>query len=313
MRRAAVVLLVLGACSDPPKTAPDAEIIPSALPEHLSATGLYTNIGAKTVSPKLVEFAPANVLWSDGAVKTRWYQIPSGKMIDSSDMNHWRFPIGTKFFKEFARDGKRLETRLIWRIADTGNREKDTLVGSYVWDDDESDATLVPEGAMNLRGTDHDAPAQATCWRCHIGEPGSALGVSALQLGDVSALPLSVPPADPTPFVAPNAALGYLHANCGHCHNPNGGAWSNAGMILRLDVDEHDPLANKIVQTTVGVEVQQWLNHGYTYRIVAGDPDQSAAFYRITQRGVNVQMPPLATEHTDDTGIALIRAWIQSL
>jgi hypothetical protein len=246
-------------------------------------------------------------------VKTRWYQLPTGGVIDSSDMDHWTFPIGTKFFKEFARDGVRLETRLIWRIADTGNREKDTLVGSYVWNDDEGDAVLAPAGAMNIRGTDHDAPAQDTCWRCHIGEAGGALGVSALQLGDVSALPLSVKPADSARFAAPNAALGYLHANCGHCHNPRGGAWVNSQMIMRLDVDERDGSVNQAVQTTVGVALQQWPGHGYTFRIVAGDPDQSAAFFRMTQRAMNIQMPPLATEHTDEAGIAVIRAWIESL
>ncbi len=292
---------------------PDAEVLPSALPDRLSQTGLYTDIREKVVASRLTVFTPNNVLWSDGAVKTRWYQLPIGAVIDSSDMDRWKFPIGTKFFKEFARDGVRLETRLIWRIAETGNREKDTLVGSYVWNDDETDAVLVPDGESDVRGTDHDAPSQDTCWRCHIGEPGDALGVSALQLGDVTSLPLSVPPADATPFAAPNTALGYLHANCGHCHNPRGGAWVNSSMILRLDVGERDPAANQIVQTTVGVPIQQWLGHGYATRIVAGDPDQSAAFYRMTQRAMNVQMPPLATEHTDEAGVALIRAWIESL
>lgn len=313
MRRVVVALLALGACSDPPAAPPDAEVLPSALPRNLSQTGLYTEIRAKTVAPRLIEFAPANVLWSDGAGKTRWYQLPIGGVIDSSDMDHWRFPIGTKLFKEFARDGKRLETRLIWRIDQSGNREKDTLVGSYVWNDDETDAELVPDGAIDIRGTDHDAPSQEACWRCHIGEPGDVLGVSALQLGDLAALPLSHPPADPTPFAAPNAALGYLHANCGHCHSPSGGAWANSQMVMRLEVAERDATANQIVATTVGVPLQQWLGHGYTTRIVAGDPDQSAAFYRITQRTVNVSMPPLATEHPDEEGTALLRAWIESL
>lgn len=292
---------------------PDAEVLPSALPARLSQTGLYTDIRGKLIAPRLTEFAPNNVLWSDGAVKSRWYQLPLGGVIDSSDMNHWRFPVGTKLFKEFARDGVRLETRLIWRVGDTGNRETDTLVGSYVWNDAESEAELVPLGEQDVRGTDHDAPAQETCWRCHIGEPGTILGMSALQLGDVSALPLSVPPADPTPFAAPNAALGYLHANCGHCHNPRGGAWSDSHMVLRLDVEERDAPSTQTVQTTVGVALEQWIGRGFDYRIVAGNPDQSAAFYRITQRTMNVQMPPIATEHTDDAGIALIRAWIESL
>src|SRR4029079_17544711 len=122
---------------------------------------------------------------------------------------------------------------------------------------------------------------------------------SALQLGDVSALPLSAPPPAGTTYVAPNAALGYLHANCGHCHNPEGGGWQDSHMILRLDVDEHDATANQIVQTTVGADLEHWLDHGYTKRIVAADPDQSALYYRMTQRAENVQMPPLATEKVD--------------
>ena len=84
-------------------------------------------------------------------------------------------------------------------------------------------------------------------------------------------------------------------------------------MVLRLDVEEHDATATQIYQTTVGVDLQQWTNHGYAKRIVPGDPDSSAIFYRMSQRAMNVQMPPLATEKTDPDGIALVRGWIQSL
>jgi hypothetical protein len=308
-----IVLFALGACSDPPTMTPDAEVLPTSMPERLSLTGIYTDIGTKTLNPKLQLFAPNNVLWSDGAVKTRWFQLPDGAVIDSSDMNHWKFPVGTKFFKEFALDGKRLETRLIWRVADTGYFEKDTLVGAYIWNDTETEAYFAKAGGENLRGTDHDAPAADTCWKCHVGEAGNVLGLSALQTGDVSKLPLSAPPPAGTVYEAPNKALGYLHANCGHCHNPRGGGWQDSQMILRLDVEETDAATTKIVQTTVGQDLEAWLGHGYAKRIVAGDPDQSAIFFRMSQRAMNVQMPPVATEFTDDTGLALVRAWIQSL
>lgn len=300
-------------CSDPPTVPPDAEVLPTVMPEKLSQTGMYTDIASKKLSSRLVEFTPNNVLWSDGAEKHRWYQLPTGATIDSTDIDHWTFPVGTKFFKEFMLDGKRLETRLIWRVADTGNRERDTLVGAFVWNDSETEATFVRNGQNDLRGTQHDAPSAEACWRCHVGEPGHALGVSALQLGDVSALPLTNPPPPGTHYSAPNAALGYLHANCGHCHNPSGSAWADSHMILRLDVAESDAQATKAVQTTVGVPLEQWIDRGFTYRIVAGDPAQSAVFYRMTQRTMNVQMPPLATEIPDDAGIEVIRAWIQTL
>jgi cytochrome c553 len=282
---------------------------PTELPMLLSQTGLYTDIAAKTLDPSSRLFAPRHELWSDAAQKTRWIQLPDGGVIDSSDMDHWAFPVGTKLFKEFAKDGKRLETRLVWRVADTGDRERDTLFGAYLWNDSETEATFARDGGENLRGTQHDAPSADTCWKCHIGEPGRALGISAIQLGDT--LPLSVPPSG-TP-AAPNDAMGYLHANCGHCHNPNGSAWSTSSMVLRLAVTDTDAASTQLYQTTVGVPLQQWLNHGYADRIVAGDADTSAIHYRMTQRTANMQMPPIATEVPDTEGTELVRLWIDSL
>ena len=316
MRRV-IVVLALAACSEPPGVsvdapAPDAPL-PTVLPARLSETGLYADLAGYVVADGTREFMPANVLWSDAATKRRWIQLPAGAQIETADMDHWLFPVGTKWFKEFSRDGKRLETRLIWRVADTGDRERDTLLGSYVWNDAETEATFAKDGAVDVRGTDHDVPSADACWRCHIGEPGRALGFSALQLGDVSQLPLSHPPPAGTTFAAPDPAQGYLHANCGHCHNPNGGAWVNSSLVLRLDVAESTAATTKIVQTTVGVDLQQWLGHGYTKRIVAGDPASSALWFRTTQRTVNVQMPPIATEHVDPAGVELLRTWILSL
>jgi hypothetical protein len=317
LRALVAVLAGAVACSDPPASIADAPGVdaplPTALPAHLSDAGLYKDFSARLLADGTQLFAPNNVLWSDGAVKTRWIQLPAGAQIDTSNMDHWVFPVGTKWFKEFARDGKRLETRLIWRVADTGDRERDTLFGSYVWNDTETEATFEKAGAMNVRGTQHDAPPADLCWRCHIGEQGRALGFSALQLGDVSGLPLSAPPPPGTQFAAPNAALGYLHANCGHCHNPSGDAWPSSNLILRLDVAENTAAETQIVQSTVGVDIQQWLGHGYTKRIVAGDPANSGLWARMGQRGPNLQMPPIATEVIDPAGVELVRQWIQSL
>ncbi|MDB4964242.1 MAG: hypothetical protein JWP01_4241 [Myxococcales bacterium] len=313
MRSVVVAIAVAGGCSDPVTPVLDAAPLPTALPARLSETGLYVDLASKTVAAANVEFAPRNVLWSDAAAKLRWIQLPANATIDSTDMDRWTFPVGTQWFKEFSKDGKRLETRLIWRVSDTGDREQDTLFGAYVWNDDETEAMFMKEGAVNVRGTDHDVPSADSCWKCHIGEPGRALGFSALQLGDVSALPLSSPPPAGTTYAAPEPALGYLHANCGHCHNENGSAWVNSQMILRLSADERVAATTDLARTTIGVPLQQWLGHGFATRIVSGDPDNSALLYRMTQRTQNMQMPPIATEVPDPTGIDLVRQWIQSL
>jgi hypothetical protein len=310
--QAVVVVTALAGCSDGSST-PDAMVLPTELPMLLSQTGLYKDIDTKEVAPDLREFTPHYRLWSDGAVKTRWIRLPSGAVIDNSDNDRWLFPVGTAWFKEFVRDGKRVETRLIWRVADTGDRERDTLFGAYIWNDTETDAIFTPDGAMNVRGTEHDVPSADACWKCHIGEPGRTLGFSAVQLGTVDDLPLSAPPPAGTTYTAPNDALGYLHANCGHCHNRYGSAWVSSTMELRLGVDDHDPAMAPAVRTTVGVALQQWVNHGYTTRVVAGDPDASALLYRMTQRTTGTQMPPIATELVDDAGVTTIRDWITNL
>ena len=54
--------------------------------------------------------APTEALWSDGAVKRRFIYLPPGTTIDTTNMDEWVFPVGTKFWKEFSVDGRKLRT-----------------------------------------------------------------------------------------------------------------------------------------------------------------------------------------------------------
>jgi len=309
-----------------------APIAPDAAndPDLLSSSGLFANRGFVQLAEGVRGFEPRYRLWSDGAVKTRWFKLPDNERIDSSDAAHWRLPVGTKMWKEFdAPDGRKLETRLIERIADTGDDDLDYRTISFVWLDDESDAVAAPDGAENVRGTDHDVPSATRCRTCHTGEPGFALGLTALQLsGDGEGVRLadlrdegrlSTPVADyevPGDPVA-QAALGYLHANCGHCHNPNGSARPDVDMTLQLGLDAVTPEATTTWQSTVGVALTRFSHAGYSVRIDPGAPDTSAVLYRMTVRdaaaAVSEQMPPIATEYPDAAAIEAVRAWIAAI
>ena len=81
-----------------------------ALPERLSETGLYV-AGTLTVDPRNRPFSPQYPLWTDGARKQRWIQLPAGSRITARDADTWEFPVGTRLWKEFAFDGRRVETR----------------------------------------------------------------------------------------------------------------------------------------------------------------------------------------------------------
>jgi hypothetical protein len=279
----------------------------------LSELGLYADMAQKRLAPDLLEFAPAYWLWSDASDKRRWLRLPAGEQIDSTDMDHWEFPVGTLLFKEFSKAGKRIETRIIAR---TGDDRDDSWMGAFVWNDDESDARFAPGGERDARGTEHDVPKVKHCHGCHNGERGRVLGFSAVQQPDVDADLLSDPPA--SAFVPPgaeiaSAALGYLHANCAHCHNPSGAARPDTDLNLRLAVEDRAPEATHAYLTTLGKAMRPVKGSSLTTRVVPGDPQHSGLLFRMMERRPETQMPTLGTELVDEEGIALVRAWIDSL
>lgn len=301
MSRAAAVLLFL-ACSAP-------AVEPASPTSLLSQEALYSDFARHTWAADLIRFAPHHVLWSDGAAKQRFLRLPPGTTIDTSDPNHWQFPIGTQLWKEFRSNGVLVETRLIQR---TGPGAMDYWMGSYVWRDDESDADFAENGASNIRGTEHDAPAAMRCWACHGGEPGRILGLGTVQLAAETRTALSNRMSNPVPdYVVPDAALGYLHANCGHCHNENGGAWPDTNMILRLAVAQATAAETDICRTTLGVPPTHFSDPAVSARLAPGDPDKSCITYRMGLRGDRRQMPPLATEHVDPAGMNLLDEFIR--
>lgn len=309
------------------RPAPPAPSAPYARPayQRLSDTGLFTDVGVNTtVDAEARAFEPAYKLWSDGAVKRRWIRLPPGTQIDSSDMDHWQFPVGTKLWKEFSLEGVKLETRLVERY---GTGAEDYWMGAFVWSADQTDAVFAVDGQSNINGTSHDAPSQKNCGLCHRGEVGRALGFSAIQLSGASgdatlrtlnALNLLTRPADEAGYPAPGEAdtaqtLGYLHANCGHCHNKNGSAWPDTQMVLRLGVGERDLLTSEIYVSTVNKRLQYWRGGPIELRVATGRPDASALVARMATRGSEDQMPPLATEVIDPAGVERVRRWISSL
>lgn len=289
---------------DYPKEAPKQPFL-------LSAVGLYRDIASKTLAPDLISYEPTYTLWSDGAAKDRHLRLPAGTQVDNSDPDHWQFPVGTVLFKEFRTPEKRLETRVIAR---TGTGERDYFFGAFVWRDDESDAVLAWDGANDVRGTAHDVPSNTQCGTCHNGEAGRVLGVSAVQTAKLT-LPLTV---QRVPYQMPGTkeqalALGYLHANCGHCHNPSGSARPDTDLMLRVSVAQQTVESASPYLSAVGMKLQSFMGADLKIRIVPGQPEQSGLYYRMSQRGPRSQMPPVATELTDPQGLAAVFAFISAL
>ncbi len=319
---------------------PDAIAADADVRAKISQQGLYADIATYAISPAAIEYKPVYELWSDGAVKRRWIVLPDGEQINTSVMDHWIFPVGTKLFKEFAApDGKLLETRIV-EVKPDGM----FFIATFVWLADQSDAILNNNGVEDVLGTEHNVPNKTRCLTCHNGEPGKVLGFSAYQLSKDGAAPtlrslaaagkLTTPPPADTDYRVPGAgtpaqaALGYLHANCGNCHNPAGTAHIDSCdavsmpgqlvdcMLLRLSVTEangFDPLQTGMAQSLIGRTTHSNSFPGFS-RLTPADVEDSAIYVRPNQRGGAAQMPPpYASEKVDTTGVAAIAAWINSL
>lgn len=281
-------------------------------PPVLSQTGLFADIRSQSLGPNVQFFQPAHELWSDGAAKRRWVMLPPYSQIDSSNMDVWSYPVGTKLWKEFARDGRVIETRYMVKY---GPSLADWKFIAYQWALDQSDAIAVPDGVNNVGGTSHDIPSAATCLRCHHSSPFAALGFSAIQLAHggpgltlaslTAAGRLTVLPA--SPLVLPgdavaSQALGYLHANCGGCHNAStSGSFSPTTKIVFWQGASQ--LAS-VEQTTTFVNMVTNTNGDLTSLL--------SGVRRMKSRPAS-PMPPLATELVDPVGVATVEAWLGQL
>jgi hypothetical protein len=318
---------VIDAADGAPDVCADAGVPPSTL----ECAGLYANFASKTIASNAAAYAPAVPLWSDGATKLRWIELPPGTTIDATDPNEWTFPIGTKLFKEFTYEGKRVETRLFQKVT-TGY----WVHATYAWNDDDS-ATTVSYGetvSVNDDAGTWVIPTPDDCDSCHRGRSDRILGFEQVGLGLTGATGLTlealvaaglITPAptnthliigdDGTGYDAP--ALSWMHVNCGvSCHNANENSLGyGAKMLLRLDPTTLDgSMANSTwdpLKTTINVPCISGSVAGEP-RIVPGDPGSSVIVQLMNERG-ELQMPPLGTRFVDTNDVASVEAWIEHM
>jgi hypothetical protein len=310
------------------------------IPDDLQCTGLYSDWASKTVASDVMAYTPALVFWSDGAEKSRWLYLPPGSKIDTTDMDNWVFPVGTKVWKQFIVGGQLIETRLLWKLDSV-----DWTFLVYRWSADGMSATRLDRGETNVNGSTYEIPATNVCSQCHNGRPDEVLGIDFVALAASGATGVTIDsleaknaftknppvahltiPEDSTGKAA--AALGWLHVNCGvACHNANLSAGASAtnmymklvtSQILEADGGVGPVTSLDTYTTTVGHAASQKYMGMTLNDIEPGHPDQSLAAVWAGTRCIDagaacIQMPPIVTHVPDDAGLALINAWISAL
>jgi uncharacterized repeat protein (TIGR03806 family) len=297
-------------------------------PKLLSATGCVDPADATKPAAGLIPYEVNSPLWSDGAEKHRHLGIPDGKTIAINADGDWDLPIGSVAMKTFSVGGKPVETRLFMRHDDG------IWAGyTYEWNDDGKDATLLSGSKLKALG-DTAAwayPSRSQCIQCHTIAAGSTLGFDtaqlnrdavyastnrkANQLATLDHIGMFSAPLAQAPEAAPKLAdpaggdpiearaRAYLHANCSHCHRPQGGA---QGMIdLRYTQSLRDTATCDAGNTAGPV-------NGAAKIILPGSPQQSILSTRLHATD-SKRMPPVAVSVTDEAGARVIDDWITSL
>jgi hypothetical protein len=173
---------------------------PAKFPTRLSETGLFLSTRAHQPHPALVPYSVNAPLWSDGAAKERFIALPGTSQIDFTTNRGWNFPEGAVLVKTFSlrmdtkdpASRRRIETRLLTR------QEGEWAGYSYVWNEAQTDATLVdrkgldrvfpitdPGGRQGKRRQTWHYPSRAECMVCHSRAANFVLGPSLLQMNKV--------------------------------------------------------------------------------------------------------------------------------
>lgn len=312
---------------------------PAQPPLRLHDTGLYAGAAGEAIAPANRPFAPQYPLWSDGLVKRRWAYLPPGTAVDAADIAEWRFPEGTRLWKEFSLGTRRVETRMLWKTA------AGWQFAVYAWNDAGTEAHLAPDDGVRTTigvapGRFHTIPAKADCAACHGTRGEAPLGFNALQLStdrDPHAIhgePLppgaltlqgmmeegllvpartaliSDPPRIRTRSPETRAVLGYLASNCGICHNGRGEIAALAPVIrLRDLLEDGDAVARRMEGAATRWQIPG-VPDGASVVVQPGIPDHSALLARMRSRSPSSQMPPLGTAVRDRDAVEAVTRWI---
>jgi len=312
----------------------------SLFPTTLSETNFFSDTATLTPNPGIVPYRPNLKFWSDHANKSRWFHIPdSADSIGFEEDAPWTFPEGMIWAKHFELEmergnpasARRVETRFLVKQA------SGVYGVSYVWNDEETEATLAPAGGLDLAfevtadGTtgiqQWRVPSHGECLTCHGEAPGYALSFNTRQLNreadndelgsgnlltllenagylenyahDPKELPRHVRPGQ-TEHSLEQRVRAYLDVNCAYCHQPRGGSPDSWNGLAGLKLFE-----TGLINGRIGEPLDP------SHRLVVpGDHNKSIIWNRATASNGYTRMPPLATSLVDEEGAELLMEWI---
>lgn len=286
-------------------------------------------------------------LFSDYSFKARFVYVPEGKAADYDTSQVLQFPVGSCLIKNFyypedfnKPEGKRriIETRLLV------HREEGWEALDYIWNDEQTDATLENAGDMKSvswvhydgtkKSVDYVVPNKNQCKGCHwVGNVIQPIGPKVRNLnrdfeyadGKQNQLvyltkagfikgtpsPENSPKlagwTDSTHYSVEERSRAYLEMNCAHCHNEKGPAYTS-GLLLNVGNTNHENLG--VCKTPVAAGKA---TGGRLYDIVPGHPELSIMSFRMESEDPGIKMPEVGRALVHKEGVELINRWITEM
>ena len=291
----------------------------------------------------VLPYTPISTLFSDYSHKKRFIWMPEGVQATyDGDHNVLDFPDGAVLIKTFYYDNVQpsntrriIETRLLYK------RNGQWEFADYVWNADQTEATLNPNGGFAPitfmddngmeRSINYRIPSTAECLTCHkvndlampIGPKPQNLNSTYLysdgprnqlvKWADLGYLQRGYPKNIVSTVRWDDASQdlnarvrSYLDINCAHCHREDSHCDYRP---MRFAFNETtDP-------TNIGVCVppDDPLLPQHTFIVARGSVGRSLLHYRMASTDEAVRMPLLGRTIVHDEAIAMIEQWIASL
>jgi putative heme-binding domain-containing protein len=336
---------------------------PAKFPQKLSATGLFTSVKLLEPAAGVVPFSINAEQWADHATAERLVALPGQTSVRIFDHP---IPVpGTAFYTArvfFPKDGvlaktvsletergnphsrRRLETQILHYDGDLWRGY------TYQWNDDQTDATLVPAGGQDRTYAISDAkapggrrqqtwhfPSRAECLQCHNPWAGNVLAFTQPQLDRDHHFG----------SVVDNQLRTFKHIGLvGQIANEDDDTEDRQTRPGKL-TNPYDPTADRnerarsylhvncshchqfgaggtadlelrhdvrLEQTkTLEVRPVQGTFEIYNAHILSpSDPYRSVLYYRMSKLGRG-RMPHIGSEIVDEKGLLLIHDWIRQL
>ncbi|MDA0835909.1 MAG: PQQ-dependent sugar dehydrogenase [Planctomycetota bacterium] len=319
----------------------------SHFPRTLSETGLFASVADHQLASGIIPYSVNTPQWVDGGHKQRFFGLPGeSKATFSAGGGPWGFDNGTVIAETISFDmeegnpasRKRVETRILVQ------QQTHWLGYSYLWNDEQTDATLVerlgtdlkfqiktPDAPEGVREQTWHVPSRQECMVCHSRAAAFVLGLRTEQINrdhdyggivdnqlrtldhiGLFTANLTQKPEELMALKNPydetldlnDRARAYLYVNCSVCHVDDGGGNSKIVMSYSTTPENMRVFGEKPMHGHFGLADASV--------ITPGDPFASVLFYRLSKVGRG-RMPHVGSNLTDRQALDVIRDWIAQM